>query len=241
MNTATLCWKVCLAILFAGCADASAQFGKTKSSLPVEAGTIAIEGLLPKPVTLKVRQEAPVYFHAKMDRAAGSMAAGTIVTLIGLSDTAYRIRGRARHGDVAGWMRPGDLLSPDPNLAANMKNLYERQKQVQELIDAHQVALGMTYDEVQAAMGRPTRKSSKITAAGREDKLEYAVFDKVPQVMTGRDASGQLVQNVVYVKVETGTLSITFKDGTAEAIEETKGNPLGGGAVKIVPNPIFIR
>jgi hypothetical protein len=71
--------------------------------------------------------------------------------------------------------------------------------------------------------------------------LEYSIFDKVPQVMTGRDPYGNLVQNVVYVKVETGTLSVSLKDGIVDTIEETKGAPLGGGGVKIVPGPIFIR
>jgi len=42
-----------------------------------------------------------------MDRALGTMAAGTPVALVAMSDTAYRVRGRAGHGDVAGWMKPG--------------------------------------------------------------------------------------------------------------------------------------
>ena len=234
-------WMVGLLALTLVMSDASGQFGKSKSSLLLEPGTISVEGLLPKSVSLKVKQEAPIYFHSKMDRAAGVMAPGTVVTMIGLSANAYRVRGRARHGDVAGWMLPQDLLSADPNLAANMKKLYDRQQQVQALIDAHQVALGMTLDEVNASKGKPTRKSSKLTVKGREDKLEYSIFDKVPQVMTGRDPYGNLVQNVVYVKVETGTLSVSLKDGIVETIEETKGTPLGGGGVKIVPGPIFIR
>jgi hypothetical protein len=234
-------WLVTWVLALAGAGGALGQLGKSKSSLLLEPGTISMEGLLPKPVTLKVKAEAPIYFHSKMDRAAGMMAPGTIVTLIGLAPHAYRVRGRARHGDVAGWMLPQDLLSPDPNLAANMRKLYDRQQQVQALIDSRQVALGMTLDEVNASMGKPTRKSSKLTLQGREDKLEYSIFDKVPQVMTGRDPYGNLVQNVVYVKVETGTLSVSLKDGIVDTIEETKGAPLGGGGVKIVPGPIFIR
>jgi len=45
------------------------------------------------------------------------------------------------------------------------------------------------------------------------------------------------VQTVVYVKVEVGTLSVSFKDGVVSEIEETKGNPLGGGGVQIIPPP----
>ena len=206
-----------------------------------EPGTISLEQVLPKPVYLVVKAEAVIYYHATFDSALGSMAAGTKVTLAGMSDTGYRVRGHARHGDVAGWMKLGDLQSQDPQLHDKLKAYYERQKQIGELIDKHQVALGMSLDEVQQALGKPTRKSSKVTLAGREDKMEYAVFEKVPQVVTGRDQFGQMVQNTVYVKVEVGTLSISFKGGIVDAIEETKGSPLAGGAVKIVPVPIIIR
>lgn len=207
--------------------------------LAPEPGTIDVEGILKKPVVLKVLQESPIYTRAAMDKALGSMAQGTLVTLVGLSDTGYRVRGKARHGDVSGWMRMQDLLSPDPNLVPNLRKLHERQMQVEELIAKHQVALGMTGEEVAAAMGKPNRKSSKLSAAGKEEKYEYVVYDRVPQYNTSVDAFGRAIQSVVYVKVETGSLSVNLKDGVVESVEETKGNPLGTGGVKIVPGPII--
>jgi hypothetical protein len=32
---------------------------------------------------------------------------------------------------------------------------------------------------------------------------------------------------------------VNFKNNTVETIEETKGNPLGTGGVKIVPGPVL--
>jgi hypothetical protein len=154
-----------------------------------------------------------------------------------MSDTAYRVRGRARHGDVAGWIRQADVLSPDPNLAANLKKLYDRTKKVEELIQNHQVALGMTNQEVHASLGKPSRTSAKVNANGKEEKLEFSVYDKVPQTTTSLNGFGQIVQTVIYVRVEVGTLAVSFKDGVVSEIEETKGSPLGGGGVQIVPNP----
>lgn len=230
---------ILLALLATHAAQAQSSSRPKSSLLNLEPGAFSIEGMTPKPVVLKVQIEAPVYPTSKLQGALGSFAPGTLVTLVAMSDTAYRVRGRARHGDVAGWVRPAEMLSPDPNLAANLKKLYERTKQVDELIENHQVALGMTSQEVQASMGKPSRKSSKINAAGKEEKLEYSMYEKVPQVTTTRNVFGQLVQSVIYVKVETGTLSLSFKDGVVSEIEETKGNPLGGGGVKIVPPPMF--
>jgi hypothetical protein len=213
---------------------------RNKSSLQtLEPGTFSVEGMTPKPVVLKVQLEAPVYPTSKFQGALGSFAPGTLVTLIAMSDTAYRVRGRARHGDVAGWVRQADMLSADPNLAANLKKLFERTQKVAELIEKHQVALGMTSQEVQASLGKPSRTSAKVNAQGKEEKLEFSIYDRVPQTTTSVNGFGQLVQTVIYVKVEVGTLGVSFKDGVVSEIEETKGNPLGGGGVQIVPPPLF--
>jgi hypothetical protein len=228
-----------LALCLMAFVPALAQLSKNKSSLPQEPGTFSIEGLTPKPIVVRIQAEAPVYSTNKFDRAIGSFAPGMPVTVVSMSDTSYRVRGRARHGDVAGWVRQSDVLSADPKLADKLKKLFERTQQVAELIKNNQVALGMTSEEVQASLGKPSRKSAKINANGKEERLEYAIYEKVPQVTTGRDAFGQIVQTVVYVKVEVGTLSLSFKDGIVDQIEETKGNPLGNGGVKIIPLPIF--
>lgn len=227
------------AVLMMPFVPVSGQLSKNRSSLNLEPGTFSVEGMTPKPIVLKVRLEAPMYPTSKFQGALGSFAPGTLVTLIAMSDTAYRVRGRARHGDVAGWVRQTDVLSADPNLAANLKKLFERTKKVEELIQNRQVALGMTSAEVQASLGKPTRKNTKINAGGKEEKLEYSIFERVPQTTTGRDAFGQLVQTVIYVKVEVGTLSVSFMDDVVSEIEETKGNPLGAGGVQIVPPPLF--
>jgi hypothetical protein len=213
---------------------------RNTSKLADEPGTITVEGLLPKPVVVKVPNEATIYYHSDFQRPLGTMAPGTIVTLVALGDTAYRVRGRARHGDVAGWLKPTDVIHPDPDLHSNLKKVYDRQIQVQELIAKKEVALGMTQEEVRESLGKPTRTTSKLTTFGREDSLEYAVFERVPQTVTGRDALGRIIQSIVYVKVETGTLSVHFKDNIVDTIEEKKGNPLGGGGVKIVVPPVFV-
>lgn len=223
---------------------AQAQFvpssSRNKSALQsLEPGTFSVEGMTPKPIVLKVQLEAPMYPTSKFQGALGSFAPGTLVTLLAMSDTAYRVRGRARHGDVAGWIRQAEVLSADPNLAANLKKLFERTKQVEELIQNNQVALGMTTQEVQASLGKPSRTSAKVNAQGKEEKFEYSIYERVPQTTTSLNSLGQLVQTVIYVKVEVGTLSVSVKDGVVSEIEETKGNPLGSGGVKIVPPPLF--
>lgn len=232
---------VLIIALAAGQAPAQPLARRPTSRLAVEPGTIHVEDILTKPVYLKILNDAPIYVSSKLDRAIGSMMPGTLVKLVGLSDTAFRVRGKARHGDTSGWIRMTDALSPDPNLVPDLKKLHERQTQVEVLIAAHQIALGMTSEEVLASMGKPSRKSSKLSAAGKDEKFEYVIFERIPQYTTSVDAFGRPFQSVTYIKVETGSLSVNFKNNTVETIEETKGNPLGTGGVKIVPGPVLFR
>jgi hypothetical protein len=205
-----------------------------------EPGALYMEDILPKPLRLTVGKDSFIYYQTDLQRVLGSMAAGTVVQVIAMTDGLYKVRGRARHGDVAGWMRIPELLSADPTLPEKLKKFYERSKQVDEMIKNKQVALGMTAAEVRQSLGEPTKKASKISAAGREETLEYSIYKSVPQSVTGRDQFGNLVQNIIYVKVETGRLTLSFSNGSVSSIEETSGNPLGSGGVKIVPGPITV-
>jgi hypothetical protein len=156
-----------------------------------------------------------------------------------MTDTAYRVRGRARHGDVAGWIRQADVLSADPNLADNLKKLFERTQKVEELIQNRQVALGMTSSRGPGIprQAHPQEHQNQCRRA-RKKNSSTASLKECRRPPPGRDAFGQLVQTVIYVKVEVGTLSVSFKDGVVSEIEETKGNPLGAGGVQIVPPPL---
>ena len=85
---------------------------------------------------------------------------------------------------------------------------------------------------------KPSRKNSKLDRGGRLDTYEYSTFERVAQYRFRRDSQGNLFRQKYYVKMETGKLSVTFKNDIVESIEETEGNPLGGGDLKIVPIPI---
>lgn len=240
MSLSRLITFFCQGALLWGCvAQATAQL-PNRSSLAVntEPGAMYLEDILPHPVRLKVAVPSVIYYQADMQRPLGAMAPGTIVQLVAMTDTAYKVRGRARHGDVAGWMRQKDLTSPDPKLAENLKKFFDRSIQVEGLIKNKQVAIGMTAGEVKASLGEPQRKSAKVTAEGRNDVYEYITYKMVPQVGMGRDSFGNLVQTTIMVKVESGRLSIELKGGAVVAIEEVQGNPLGNGGVTTVPPPI---
>ncbi len=235
-------WRAAI-VCFAGGAlilpgAAWAELGP-KSKLGREKGAIYLEDILDKDIRLKVKQAAPIFYQLDGKRRLGTMVAGSEVTLLALSDRAYRVRGKATHAQVSGWMGPDYLDGLDDELKENLKKLYARQLIVEDLIDNKQVALGMTMDETKRALGEPTRTSSKLDKTGRKDTFEYITYKRVPQYTTGTDDFGQLYTSVIYVQVETGKVSIEFEDEMVTSIAESEGTP-SSGPIKTVPAPIEI-
>ena len=237
--------RIILAALVAACfgasalpTEAAAPRSPRSGGLSRESGAIYIEDFADKRVELLAIEQVPIYATSQRRRAIGTLKKGKKVELIAMTDKQYEIRGEALHGGVRGWVLPSALASTDKDFVLNIRKMYERQKLVNEMIEQHQIALGMKIEEVIASMGRPTRKSSKLDKDGRKDTYEYITFDTIPQTRIGRDAYGNLVRQVYYIKVETGKMQVTFKDELVESIEQTEGDPVPGGKVRIVPFPV---
>ena len=228
--------SVGLSIIFSP-TGADAQLRREKSNLSREVGAIYLEDFTDERVELVAIHQVPIYSTAEKRGSVGHLKKGGKVEVLAMKAKLYQIRGMALHGQVKGWVTPKALDSLDKKFIANLRALYERQKVVDELIGQNQIALGMNLEEVVASLGKPSRKSSKLDKSGRSDVYEYSTYEKVPQYRTARDSYGNLVRQKYYVKVETGKLSINFKNEVVESIEETEGDPLGG-KVKIVPMPI---
>lgn len=211
-----------------------------RSGLAPAAGEMVLEEILNEPLELRTSEDATVFVGPDFDRRIGVIRKGTRVRLASMRGDTVRVRGRATHGDVAGWMRIDQLEAPEPEFFANLKAMYERHLLVADMIAKNQVALGMTVDEVRASLGRPTRRSSELTADGRVDTMEYAIYERVPQVQTVRGADGRLYQSTIFVQVQTGNLKISFQDDNVISIAEEEGNPVPDGGVRIVPPPIIL-
>lgn len=210
-----------------------------KSNLSKEPGAVYVEDTLKNPIVLYTKNPAPIWYQLSRERQIGTVPKGREVTIIALSDSMYRVRTRARHGDVSGWVRPVDLMDKKGNqeFAAELQTIYKRQKVVQEMIEKNEIALGMTVDEVTASIGKPNVKSSKLDGKGRQDIYEYVTYKKVPQRQPYRDAYGRLLTRIVYIKVETGRRTVTFSNDTVISIEQSEGEP-GNDNGKIVVPPI---
>jgi hypothetical protein len=205
-----------------------------------EQGAIYLEDLLMKPARLATVGDAPIYYHNDLGRYLGTLKKGQIVELQAVSDAAYRVRGMAQQGQVAGWVDPKYLNPLKKDFLENLKQNAARLEQVKALIARNEVAINMTPEEVQQAVGKPTKKSSRLDAGGREDVWEFIRYERVPQETVGRDFNGNLVSSIIYIKVPAGTLSITFANNLVTRLEQTEGSLEKGAQTKIVPAPFSV-
>lgn len=217
-----------------------AQTAARASSLPREEDAVYLEDLLDKPLRLTVLEDTSIFYDKGLGRYLGTLRRGQTVELQAVADEAYRARGRAQQGQVAGWIDPARLTPLDKGFLKKLKEAATRQKHVNELIAANEVAIHMTPDEVISSLGKPQKKTSRLDQAGRSEVWEYIRYERVPRQVSGYDRNGALFTNVIYVKVPAGRLSVIFDAGLVSALEQTEGS-LRNGRVKMVAAPFEIE
>ncbi|CAN5157960.1 hypothetical protein BH23VER1_BH23VER1_20150 [soil metagenome] len=210
------------------------------SKLSREPGAVYVEDLFDRPLRLRVKKPAPIYYQLNAQRLAGTLVSDQAVQVVALSDKkAFRVRGRATHGGVSGWVGRDFFEEPEPGFFDGLEKLYERQRLVEDLVARKEVALGMTPEEVIAAIGKPDERSSRVDGQGSEQSFSYITYDRVPQIVPRQDAYGRVFNTTVYIKVETGRRSVHFTDGVVSALElnEQRVQPRG---LTIVPPPVVV-
>jgi hypothetical protein len=212
----------------------------TSGAVIREEGSIYLEDLLMKPARLATVADAPIYYHSDLGRYLGTLKKGQIVELQAVSDAAYRVRGMAQQGQVAGWVDPKFLNPLKKDFLENLKQNDARRKEVLALIAKNEVAINMTPEEVMQALGKPSKKTSRLDAKGREDVWEFVRYERVPQEVVGRDPTGNLVRSITYIKVPNGKLSVTFANNLVASLEQTEGSLDRDARVSIVAAPFIV-
>ena len=212
-----------------------------KSLLDVDPGVVYLGQTLKKPVELKVVKEAPVFSDKDGSHRLGTLKADQTVRLEAITDKIYRVRGQGTRDGISGWVAPWAFSSNDPDFVANFKLLYQRQIQVQELIAAREIAVGMTLDEVSLSRGVPTKTSLRKTAQGQSGRWEFIDYEDVNNYVTEIDRlTGQAYRRLVSVtRVEKGKTAVEFENDAVTAVEESENRQ--GGNVRIIVPPLVFR
>lgn len=218
--------------------EAQIKRPERKSLLDTDPTVVYLDQALKKPLDLKVIKEAPVFSDKEGNIRLGTLKANQTVRVEAISDRNYRVRGQGTRDGIAGWVAPWAFSSTDPEFVANLKQLYDRQIQVQKLIEARSVAVGMTLDEVSRSQGKPTKTSVRKTATGQSGRWDFIQYEDVKNYATEIDrTTGQTFRRLVSVtRVEKGKTAVEFENDIVTAVEESEDNQ--GSNVRIIVPPV---
>ncbi len=218
--------------------DAQAQ--RRSLLLDGDPNIVRLDTVLEKPVRLVVIKEAPVFSDYEGRHRLGFLRANQTVTVEAITDKVYRVRGQGTRDGIAGWVPPWAFTSTEPEFVAQLKQLYEREIAVRELIAAGRLAIGMTLAEVRRCKGEPNKTSVRKTQDGEEGRWEYVEYDDIRHYVTRIDpVSRQPYRTLSHItREETGKLAVEFKNGVVTAIEESRDDQPGNTRI-IVPPLVF--
>jgi len=211
-----------------------------KSLLNNDPDVVYLENHLDHKLYLTVAKPAAVYATKNGGRKLGVFPANTKVELLAIGgELAYRVKGKAKHSLVSGWVSPKFLTSTDKDFIAHLKSFYDRSLIVRDLIANHDVAIGMTLDEVQQSLGEPTKTEVKQTRKGETGQWEYIVSVVEKHYRTVVDPrSGLTYRQLSHTTTEEKEhTTLEFEDSVVTSITRKKNN--GPGKVRIIPVPLI--
>jgi len=214
--------------------------GLAATSLPREPGAIYLEDLALKPVRLVTTANAQVSSKTADGNYLGVIPKGRAVELLAVADGLARVRGQAQQGGVSGWVELNTLTPLKAEFLDSLRQNAKRKAEVDAMIAKGEVALNMTPDEVNAALGKAQKKVSKLDAGGRKETWEFVRYARVPQETTGYDRFGRLITTTVYVKVPSGKLTVNFENNLVSSLEQSEGNTDVQAAPRIIPAPVLV-
>lgn len=222
-----------------------------------EPGAIYLSDFAMKPLRLKMLEPARSFFDISQQRYAGTLRFPQIVQVEAVGpDGLYRVRGNAQQGGVVAWVNRAALETPPEKFVESLEKANVRRIEVEALIARNEVAIGMIPEEVTRSLGKPQKKTNRANKDATQQIWEYIKYDLVPQttyapgvtqtvvkINPGANSpGGSIVQtgsgitsSTIYIKVPVGTLTVTFKDGIVEALDQSEGTTTGGQVSVVIP------
>lgn len=213
-----------------------------KSLLNTDPSVVYIDATKQKPVILVAKTNTPVFSERTGQHRIGWLKMNQTAEVEAIAENSYRIRHKAQTQDISGWVNPNDLSSQtDPDFILHLKQLHERQIQVQALIEAKRIVVGMTLDEVLKSRGKPQKKSVRRNGNGESGSWEYGEYEEVKHYITRQDPNtGAIYRQFSHITQEERNKTIVeFENQIVTAIQEEQNqNP---GNVRIIVPPLWLR
>jgi hypothetical protein len=213
-----------LSLCFLLADGASGQNRRPTSLLNNESGVVYLDQIMDKRVELDVVKQSPVFSDRNGKIRLGFLKADQKVKVEAITDKVYRVRGQGLSDGIVGWVAPSAFASSDPDFVKRFKEIYDRQILVRELIDANQIAIGMTLKEVEQSVGKPTKTSQRKTEKGNSGLWEYIEYKEIKHYTTRVDpVSGRAYRVLSQIEqIEKERTNIEYENDIVTAIEESE-------------------
>lgn len=194
-------------------------------------------------VIVAMAMDSALYRTSRADLAVGQINAGMAAEVLAFTEHGLLVRvPDGLNGNlVLGWVGKAAVDGPGEDFFQALGQLEQRRAVVAELIEDHEVAIGMTPGEVRASLGQPTEERVRETVDGVSGTMAWVEVRRIPLVETFRDPyTGQLVRRIVgYQTIEEGRTEVEFANGAAQAIERSRDRRRSR-ELPTVPLPVVI-
>jgi hypothetical protein len=177
------------------------------------ADVFVLADLKQPPLHLKVLRRTAITSLRDAKKVIGQVSPGQTVEVVGLGETQYSVKVRTATGHTEGWIASDALEAPPIEL-------QEKLRQHRDLIERHEVAVGMTSAEVRTSLGKPDRTARSRTRFGDEEQWFYVTYKYTPHYVQQQKEDGRLNHTLSYGRVPTGHRIITFRQGQVVEISD---------------------
>jgi hypothetical protein len=163
------------------------------------------------PLHLKALRRAPITYSRDPQSVIAYLAPGQSIEVLGLGETEHAVSAPMPMGDVQGWVNVNALEAPPAGLQAKLRQRRDRAAEHRDLIERHEVVVGMNRTEVRASLGKPDRTARSRTRFGDDEQWFYVTYKYTPHFVQQQNETVRFSQTLSYGRVPTGHRIITFR------------------------------
>ncbi len=192
-----------------------------------------------KLIPLKTLRRVPLTFSRDQSTILAPMVAGQRVWLVGYAEKRFYVSSLIRTGVVRGWVDVDALEPLSLEQRAELDHKREMLRTQKAAIARHEVLIGMTQAQVQAALGNASERARSTTAESEEEVWSYITYRREPYTQTFL-INGHYVTETRYRKVPTGGKHISFRNGLVAGIREAENTAQAEPPAAITTVPVLI-
>lgn len=191
-----------------------------------------------KPLPLKTIRRVALTVSRDQSTVLAYLAKGETVWVLGFGQGRHYVETMIPTGKARGWIDE-EALEPAPgDVRSTIEERVLTARRHKEMISKHEIEVGMTKTQVQAALGKPEDRSRIEDGDQVEEQWVYRSYKSVPQ----KDyyyVDGQMYERMFYKKVQAGGKTVTFRNDQVVAIKDEDRKPEETTPTITVPPPVI--